>query len=131
MIHLLPYIAFHCLFLIFLALRVIRIRRKKLIGVGTGKDSELALASGVFDNYAEFTPFAFVLGFAMGAINFSPWMIHLTMATFTLGRILHFLGYSKSGGFSFGRFWGMILTFLSLIIGSLAILIYYLSDQFL
>jgi uncharacterized membrane protein YecN with MAPEG domain len=43
-------------------------------------------------------------------------MVHVLGATFFIARILHAIGLGKSIGTSMPRFWGMILTFLVLLI---------------
>ena len=115
------YLCFHIFFLIFLALQVIRLRRKHRIGVGSGGNTELALANGVFANYVEYTPFIFLIAFGLVYTEASLWLIHLCLGMFTLGRILHWFGYSRNIGFSFGRFTGMILSFAALLIGSISL----------
>lgn len=120
--HIAPYLSLHLFFLVFLSARVIRLRRREQIGVGVGNSKELALADGVFENYVEYTPFFFLISFGLYSLNAPPWLLHTLSITFTVARGLHFWGYSRNIGVSFGRFYGMVLTFLSLIAGALALL---------
>ena len=51
--------------------------------------------------------------------GYPPAVIHAFGAVFFLSRLLHAWGVSHNAGYSKGRFWGMILTWLPMIIMAL------------
>ncbi|PIR23191.1 MAG: hypothetical protein COV44_04320 [Deltaproteobacteria bacterium CG11_big_fil_rev_8_21_14_0_20_45_16] len=53
------YIAFHLLFMVFLAVRVIRTRWRHRVSLGDGGNAEMLRAIRIFGNFNEYTPFFF------------------------------------------------------------------------
>lgn len=108
---------------IVLQFRVIRMRRSKKIGIGDGKDHDLARAIRVHANFAENVPFA-LAGMAMLALIGAPASVIHGVGLLTLiGRILHAVGLTSSAGSSFGRVAGMLMTFGALIVMALALIV--------
>lgn len=104
------------LLFIVLSFKTINLRRKHLIGVGDGGEKNLTKAIRVHGNFAEYTPLALILLAAYESSGANALLIHALGATFFIARILHAIGLAKSIGTSMPRFWGMILTFLVLLI---------------
>ncbi|MCX7324806.1 MAG: MAPEG family protein [Hyphomicrobiales bacterium] len=108
---------------IVLQFRVIGIRRAKKIGIGDGKDPELARAIRVHANFAENVPFA-LAGMVMLALIGAPAsVIHGVGILTVFGRALHAVGLTSSAGSSVGRVGGMMMTFSALIITALALIV--------
>ena len=113
------------LWLLVLAERIPRLRRLHKIGVGTGGNEELSLAVRCHGNAAEYVPVGILL-LLLAELNQAPLaFLHAAGIGFTLGRVLHAWGLSKSQGQSFGRFWGTALTWVVLLV--LSIVCIYLS----
>jgi hypothetical protein len=51
------------------------------------------------------------------------WQMHLVGLSAVVGRILHAIGLSSSGGVSFGRQAGMVLTLTAKLVGIIVILL--------
>ena len=98
------------LMLLYLSWRVTRIRRADKIGVGDGGNKQLALAIRVQANFVEYTFPALFLILVLELNGFTPTKIHALGIALIAARLLHAIGLSQSGGASFGRFWGTLLT---------------------
>ena len=114
------YIAINVLILVWLAVRVVSRRRSGKISIGDGGSDDLAVAIRVHGNATEYIP-AMMVGLLTLAFMQSPvWSLHALGITFTLGRVMHAFG--MGGGPIIFRQLGMMLTWLAMVIVSLAIL---------
>jgi len=114
------YIAINILILIWLAVRVVSRRRSGKISLGDGGSDDLAVAIRVHGNATEYIP-AMMVGLLVLTFLESPvWSLHALGLTFTLGRLMHVVGMG-SGPIIFRQL-GVMLTWLSMVIVSLAIL---------
>jgi len=114
------YIAINMLILVWLAFRVVSRRRSGKISIGDGGSDDLAVAIRVHGNASEYIP-ATLVGFLALAFLESPvWGLHALGIAFTLGRLMHVFGMG-SGPIIFRQL-GVLLTWLTMIIVSLAIL---------
>lgn len=111
------------LFYTFLSFRVIRLRRSEQIGVGDGGVSSLTKAMRVHGNFSEYVPFTLLLLAFLEVKGMQPWILHIFAATLIVSRMLHHFGLSKSKGVSFGRFYGALLTFVIMIVASIACIV--------
>ncbi len=116
------YIAANILILIWLAFRVVTHRFRGKISMGDGGSSDLATAIRVHGNATEYIPAMLVGLIALAFLQAPNWAIHGLGAAFTLGRLLHPVG--MSGGPIQLRQLGIMLSWLSMIILSLALLYY-------
>ena len=104
------------LMLIVLTALVIRQRQKFQVGVGDGGHEELQRAIRVHGNFIENVPLALILlGLAESVGTVEP-LLHAAGLALVVGRGLHAAGLGKSAGRTFGRFYGMILTWLALLV---------------
>ena len=112
--------------LVFLALsaRVVLLRRRLKVGVGSGGHEVLTRAMRAHGNFAEYVPLALVLlmlveaGTAAGTL-----IVHALGLTLLVGRLLHgFFGLNRSAGYSAGRFGGTVLTWLMILVCALLLL---------
>lgn len=118
------YIAVLVLLGVVLAWRVIGIRRSQKIGLGDGEDKVLRRRIRAHGNFSEYAPLLIGLLLALSLVGAKEWAIHLVGLTGVVGRILHAIGLSQSGGASFPRVGGMILTLSALVIGALLTLVF-------
>ncbi len=109
------YIAINILILFTLTFLVIRQRRSQKIVFGDGDNESMQRAIRVHGNFTEYAPLALIGMFAMAGLSASPMWLHGVGIAFTLGRLMHAYGYSKSKGASFGRLYGMMITGLTLL----------------
>jgi len=98
------------LMLLFLSWRVTRFRRIDKVGIGDGGNKQLALAIRVQANFVEYAFPILLLILVLELNGFSAKKIHALGMALIAARLLHALGLSQSGGYSFGRFWGTLLT---------------------
>lgn len=111
------------LLVIFLALRVVKWRTEHKIGLGHGENIQLQQRVRAHANAVENMPLALILLASLELTGASPFLIHVLGATFLLSRLMHAWGISHSSGRSIGRFWGMVLTWVPMLI--MAILAIY------
>lgn len=103
------------LLLIVLSGRVVRLRWKYKVGIGSGGQEELARAIRAQANFVEYVPLTLLL-LALAESQLAPgWLLHGAGAALFIGRVLHGWGLSTSAGRTPGRFIGTNLTWLALI----------------
>ena len=89
-------------------------RKKFKVEIGDGENKELSRRIRVHGNLVEYAPMALLL---MGLLELNqPSQVHLSLfaVAFVIGRLLHAYGFGNTPGISFGRFYGMLLTFISM-----------------
>ena len=107
------------LFLV-LSVRVVLLRRRLRVGVGTGGQQTLELAVRAHANFSEYVPLALVMLLALEVGAGAPvWLLHLLGIMLVVGRVLHGLvGLNRGAGTSPGRFFGTLLTWLMLLVSA-------------
>jgi len=116
----------HLLLVLVLSIQVVQQRRKHKVLIGDEGVPEMVQAVRAFGNASEYAPLA-LAGLAILAVaQASPIVIHIAGFTLLAGRILHALGLSRSGGASFPRTIGMILTWVAYLFLIVALLFYAL-----
>lgn len=118
------YAAINALIMLILGMLVTRARVKTQTDIGDGGKPEMAGPLRAHANNTEWTPMAILLLWALTIPTFGAgiWVIHAIGGTLTIGRILHGIGITRSIGPSPLRFAGMILTWISYVIGIVALL---------
>ncbi len=106
------YAAIHAVLVLFLAYRVVGFRQKEKIGLGSGESKGLELAIRVHANAIEYVPLLLILLLVLELSGAPAWLVHASGALSVVARVLHALGLGRTGGASFGRFWGTALTWL-------------------
>ena len=114
------YIAANILILVWLAFRVVSRRFRGRISMGDGGSDELATAIRVHGNATEYIPATLVGLIALAFLQAPNWAIHALGVAFTLGRLMHPIGMTS--GPLILRQLGVILTWISMVILSLALL---------
>lgn len=118
------YIGVNILILVYLAVRVVGRRFSAKVPIGTGGDADLELRARVHGNATEYIP-AFLIGlYALAAMGIPSLWIHVFGASFTLGRVLHAFGFTKS--VLPARQIGMILTWLAMLVVAAALIFHAL-----
>lgn len=112
------YAALAALWLILMGLLVVRERWRARVGIGTGGDSRLEIAQRIHGNAAEWLPMSVVLILVLELLAAPIWLLHALGVALVLGRVLHALGLKRSRGPSWERSAGLLLTWLTLLVGS-------------
>ena len=114
------YVALLALLFIVLCFQVIGIRRNKQISMGDGDDPALRARIRVQANFVEYAPFGLLSMLIVELQGGGPVVLHLVGLSLFVGRAAHAYGVSRHPQIMPLRFWGMILTFSSILIGALA-----------
>jgi uncharacterized membrane protein YecN with MAPEG domain len=117
------YSGLYVLFGVFLAFRVIFMRRTRQIGIGDGGERDLARHIRAHGNFSEYAPLLIGLLILLPLLGAKEWLVHLVGLSGLAGRVLHGFGLSRSAGPSFGRVAGMLLTFSGLLTGATGVII--------
>lgn len=116
------YLALASLLVLVLAFRVVAARRAAQVGIGSGGDALLERRMRVHGNAVENLPFAIVLLLVLELTGSPDWQIHALGVALLLGRVLHAVGLGARSGYSFGRFYGMALCWLAMLVAGLQLL---------
>ncbi|GLI91687.1 MAPEG family protein [Methylocystis echinoides] len=108
------------LFYIYLSLRTIRLRRGKRIALGAGGDSQMERAIRVHSNFAEYVPLSLLLILMLELQSANKALVGFLGFLLLLGRCVHAYGVSQEAEDFRFRVGGMMLTFASLALASLA-----------
>ena len=109
-----------------LSIQVVQQRRKHKVLIGDEGIPEMVQAVRAFGNATEYIPPA-LAGLAILALaGASPLVIHVAGLALFSGRALHAVGLSRSGGASFPRTIGMIVTWVAYLFLIVALLFYAL-----
>ncbi|MEE4329663.1 MAG: MAPEG family protein [Wenzhouxiangella sp.] len=102
------------LMLIALSLRVVALRRRHKIGLGSGDRPELELAIRAQANFCEYAPLGVLLLLLLEASGAAHAIaLHILGLALVVGRFLHgFVGLNRTAGVSTGRFVGTLMTWL-------------------
>lgn len=116
----LVFAALHALLMLALLARISRHRHGHRIGLGDGGDPLLMRKIRVHANFVEHAPFALLLLCLLELNGLAPAWLWTLGGALLLGRVMHAVGLSRSGGHSVGRFWGTALTWLVLLAMAIA-----------
>src|SRR3954453_7800133 len=100
----------HVLLMLFLLARISRHRHGQRIGLGDGGDVVLNRKIRVHGNFIEHAPIALLLLGLLELCGLPAAWLWMFGGALLLGRTMHAIGLSSSGGYSIGRFWGTALT---------------------
>jgi uncharacterized protein len=108
------YAALSGVVLLYLSLMVIARRRALAIGLGDGGEKHLQQDIRVHGNFIEYVPFTLFL-LLLAEVNHMPaWFLHCTGVVLLLARLMHAYGLRNHHGYSWQRFYGTLLTFITL-----------------
>ncbi|HVZ70086.1 MAG TPA: MAPEG family protein [Rhizomicrobium sp.] len=117
------YVGINAFVMLVLGMLVVRARVKTRteIGDGGGKP-EMTGPLRAHANNTEYVPMALLLMWCLVPLGANVWLVHGVGAPLTIGRIVHAIGLSRSTGVSAWRFAGILLTWLSYVVGIVAVL---------
>jgi len=98
------------LLMLFLALRIIRLRWKLRVGLGDGGDKVMSRAIRIHGNATEHVPIALLLLLAAELNHVKPALLHACGIVLVVARLLHAAGLARSAGASWQRMLGTIGT---------------------
>ena len=110
----------HVLLMLVLLARISRHRHGRKIGLGDGGDAVLNRKIRVHGNFVEHAPIALLLLGLLELCGLQAVWLWTFGSALLLGRTMHAIGLSGSGGYSIGRFWGTALTWLVLLAMAIA-----------
>jgi uncharacterized protein len=110
----------HVLLMLVLLARISRHRHGRRIGMGDGGDPLLARRIRVHGNFIEHAPIALLMLALLELAGLPAAWLWLFGSVLLLGRVMHAIGLSGSGGYSVGRFWGTALTWMALLAMAIA-----------
>ena len=108
----------HGLMLLALLWPIVALRRGRRVGLGDGGDPRLLQRIRVHANFIENVPFVLVLLALLELGGLRREFVAVLGAVLLVARVLHAVGLNRSAGYSFGRFWGTVLTWLVILSGS-------------
>jgi uncharacterized membrane protein YecN with MAPEG domain len=112
------YVALAAIILLVLSVRVIRLRRRFAVGLGTGGHNELEQAMRGHGNFTEYAPIGLILMVSAELSGAAAGWIHAIGILLIVGRAAHAWGLAQSRGRSAGRAVGMGLTLTALVMGA-------------
>lgn len=98
------------LLLLFLAARISRMRWQHKIRIGDEGNRDLQRAIRAHGNAVEWAIISIVLLLITELNRASPVILHACGIAIIVGRLLHAFGLSRVSGYSFGRFFGSLLS---------------------
>lgn len=110
------FVSLHVLLMLLLAVRVVAYRRSQQIGIGDGEDKYLLRRIRAHGNFVEYVPMALLLMGLLEMSGLSAIWLWAVGGLLLLARCLHAWGLSHRSGYSFGRFWGTLLTWTALLL---------------
>lgn len=106
-----------------LSARVIRLRRRFRAGLGDGGEPLLIRAIAAHANFSEYVPLTLLLIWMLESVSGSTAVAHLCGAVLLVGRFIHAYSISQASENIRLRVLGMSLTFLSLTLAALGLLL--------
>lgn len=116
------YAALGALLVLVLAARVVLMRRRRHVGLGTGGDEMLARRVRAHGNAVEYLPLALLLLMLLEWNQTVPLLLHLLGIALLVFRVFHAVGLSTSAGTSVGRLVGTAGTWLVIAVMALVLL---------
>ncbi|MBA3988228.1 MAPEG family protein [Aliidiomarina maris] len=103
---------------IVLAIRIIRLRWRERVGIGTGESLPLKAAVRVHGNFSEYVPLGLILLGLMEFNGASDTILVAMGGLLLIARIFHAIGLTKSIGVSIYRTIGVLGTFSMLLVSA-------------
>ena len=103
---------------IVLAIRIIRLRWRERVGIGTGESLPLKAAVRVHGNFAEYVPLGLILLLLMEVNGASELLLFAMGGLLFIARIFHAIGLTRSIGVSIYRTIGVLGTFSMLLVSA-------------
>ena len=110
----------HVLLMLVLLVRISLHRNIHKVGIGDGGDKMLARKVRVHGNFIEHAPFALLMLALLELCGLPAAWVWGFGGSLLVGRLLHAQGFSRTAGYSVGRFGGTLLTWLAFLMMALA-----------
>lgn len=110
------------LVLVYLSLRVVKLRKRHLVAIGDGGHVDLQRAIRAQGNFTEYVPMALLLLYGLEQMQMADWLVGILSLMLVVGRLLHAWSISQLKENFRIRFVGMALTFASLVVSALTIM---------
>jgi uncharacterized protein len=120
------YLVFSALLLVLLSIRIILLRRTFKAGLGDKNEPSLKKAIRAHGNFTEYVPLALLMLVVMELMGVAALYLHLVGGSLLLGRVIHAWGVSQLAERLIWRLCGMLLTFFSLLVSALVLVLYWL-----
>lgn len=118
------WVGLHLLLLLTLSALVVRQRRIHRVALGDGGEPALTQAVRAFGNATEYVPAGLAALTLMAVLDVHPVVVHLAGGGLFLGRVVHAIGLTRSGGATLPRAIGVTLTWLAYVFTAVALLVY-------
>lgn len=110
--HITPlYAAVFAFIFVVLSARVILLRRRLRIAIGSSDEESIKRAIRVHGNFSEYVPFALLLLWMFEGMTHLMWLVNILAITLLVGRIIHAYGVSQIRENFVFRVTGMAMTF--------------------
>jgi uncharacterized membrane protein YecN with MAPEG domain len=113
---------------VFLAMRVIRHRRKSRVPVGAGGNRVLERVIRAHGNFIEYVPLAIILMTFVEMQGAPAWRLHLLGVLLIAGRVIHAISISNENEKIRLRVVAMLLTFIVLVSSSALIFVHAITQ---
>ncbi len=110
-----PYVGLNILLIIYLAYGVIKIRIANKIPIGDAGNPDLLRAIRAHGNATEYMALAMIGLVVMASTGQPAWAVHFGGLVFTIGRVMHAIGFSKPNTSNPIRRLGMMATLIALL----------------
>lgn len=115
------------LLLLVLSFRIIRLRWRDKVGIGTGESLDLKVAVRIHGNFIEYVPLALILLALLEWQGVSAQWLYALGGLLFVARVNHAIGLTKTAGVSIYRTIGVLGTFLMLLIAAIYLIVLALS----
>lgn len=123
------YAALFALLFVVLSVRTLRLRRSLRIAIGDSGDERMIRAMRVHSNFAEYVPFSLLLIFLVEMQGADAILVHALCLALLAGRLSHAYGVSRMReNFRF-RVFGMSMTFTTLLVSAVYLLVAFVRQQ--
>ncbi len=123
-----PYAIILATLYLFISGYVIRLRYKYKSPIGSTESKTLEFAMRGHANFAEYVPFTLILIGLCIHQGSMPWMTHALLIMLTLGRLMHAYCFLYSNNAFPIRRKGMILTFSSILLSTIYLLVSFFTQ---
>ncbi|OBT13651.1 hypothetical protein A9264_15205 [Vibrio sp. UCD-FRSSP16_10] len=108
------YAAILAVWICYLSIQVIKLRRKHQVSHSDGEIEELSVARGAHSNATEYIPITLLLLILAEMNGLSLWAVHLLGVSLVVGRCMH--GYALLNKKMKGRVVGMLTTYAVIVV---------------
>lgn len=121
------YTALFLLLMLALAINVVRLRMSEGVSLGDGDNKKLRAAIRTHGNAAEYVPLVLIGMTILEGLGVPASLLFLYGGVFFLGRILHVLGLAQARSTNKMRQFGIVLSWLTMLVMAVHLLITALS----